>query len=185
MLLEGCMAGIFNCLIRHPLLNLITHSICYTGPPLIGWAQTLNVGYTDQTLIRRSFDDFFVVCQKKLLPATPWKSKHLYWIEYKLSLSLTKSPPDNEERGSWRHSFPNSWWSTENDCTVKFLMSSRQQNCWSLRCSWSIACWSCSNYIFILDLKPGFIGLGKDKCKTRRESFKFWGLVWLILEILW
>ena len=30
---------------------------------------------------------------------------------------------------------------------------------------------------------PGFNGLGKDKCKMRRESFKFWDLVWLILEV--
>ena len=29
---------------------------------------------------------------------------------------------------------------------------SRQQTCWSLRCSWSIACRRCSNYIFILGL---------------------------------
>ena len=31
---------------------------------------------------------------------------------------------------------------------------------------------------------PGFIGLGKDNCKTRRETFKFGDLVRLILEIL-
>ena len=39
-------------------------------------------------------------------------------------------------------------------------------------------------YIFILDLTPGFIGLGKDNCKTRRETIKFGYLVCLILEIL-
>ena len=61
---------------------------------------------------------------------------------------------------------------------------SKQLNCWSLRCSWSIARRRCSNYIFILDLTPGFNGLGKDNCKTRRESFKFCDLVRLILEIL-
>ena len=38
----------------------------------------------------------------------------------------------------------------------------RQLNCRSLRCSWSIACRRCSNYIFILDLTPGFKGLAKD-----------------------
>ena len=37
---------------------------------------------------------------------------------------------------------------------------------------------------FILVLTPGFNRLGKDKCKTRRESFKFWDLVRLILETL-
>ena len=34
------------------------------------------------------------------------------------------------------------------------------------------------------DLTPGFIGLGKDNCKTRRKTFKFSDLVRLILEIL-
>ena len=45
------------------------------------------------------------------------------------------------------------------------------------------ACPHCSNYIFILDLAPGFIGFGKDNCKTRQETFKFGDLVHLILEI--
>ena len=31
----------------------------------------------------------------------------------------------------------------------------------------------CSNYIFILDLTPGFNGLGKDNCKTRGDIFQF------------
>ena len=61
----------------------------------------------------------------------------------------------------------------------------RQYNFWSLRCSWSIACQHCSNYIFILDLTPGFNRFGRDKCKTRRETFKFLDLVHLILDILW
>ena len=39
------------------------------------------------------------------------------------------------------------------------------------------------SYIFILDLTPGFIGLGKDNCKTRQETVKFGDLVHLILEI--
>ena len=38
----------------------------------------------------------------------------------------------------------------------------------------SIACRRCSNYIFILDLAPGFNGLGRDNYKTRRGSFKSW-----------
>ena len=41
-----------------------------------------------------------------------------------------------------------------------------------------------SNYILILDLTSGFIGLGKYNCKNRRETFKFGDLVRLILEIL-
>ena len=43
----------------------------------------------------------------------------------------------------------------------------------------------CSNYIFILNLTHGFNRLGKDNCKTRGETFKFWDSVWLILEIWW
>ena len=42
----------------------------------------------------------------------------------------------------------------------------------------------CSNYIFILDLTPVFIGLGKDTCKTRRGKIKFGDMVRLILESL-
>ena len=53
-----------------------------------------------------------------------------------------------------------------------------------LRCSWSIACRRCSSYIFILDLTPGFIRVGKDNWKARRETFKFGDLVRLVLEIL-
>ena len=41
----------------------------------------------------------------------------------------------------------------------------------------------CSNYIFIIDLTPDLNGLGKDNCKTIQETFKFWNLVRLILEV--
>ena len=44
-----------------------------------------------------------------------------------------------------------------------------QWTCQSFRCSRTIAHRRCSNYIFV-DLAPGFHGLGKDNCKTRRES---------------
>ena len=53
---------------------------------------------------------------------------------------------------------------------------SRQLTCWSLRCSWSIACRRCSNYIFILDLTPGFNGCGEDRCKMSEWVSKFNGL---------
>ena len=49
---------------------------------------------------------------------------------------------------------------------------SRQLNCWSLRCSLSIACWRCSNYIFILCLTLGLNILHKDNCKPGQEIFK-------------
>ena len=57
----------------------------------------------------------------------------------------------------------------------------RQPTCWSFRCSWSIACQCCSNYIFIFDLTPSFNGFGKDNCKMRPESLKFWNLLLHIL----
>ena len=59
----------------------------------------------------------------------------------------------------------------------------RQQNCWSLRCSLSIACRRFAKYIFILDFAPGFNGLDKDNYETRWETFRFWNLVHLILWI--
>ena len=46
-----------------------------------------------------------------------------------------------------------------------------------------VACRCCCNYILIIDLTPGFNGLDKDNCKTRRETFRFWYLVRLILEV--
>ena len=55
-----------------------------------------------------------------------------------------------------------------------------QLNCWSLRCSWSTTCWRCSKYIFIPDLTPGFNRLGKDNCKIKRETFKFWDLMFTL-----
>ena len=45
------------------------------------------------------------------------------------------------------------------------------------------SCRRCSSYIFILNLTPGFNGLGIDNCKTRWETLKFGDLVLLILEI--
>ena len=34
-----------------------------------------------------------------------------------------------------------------------------------------------------MDSTPGFNGLGKDNCKTKRETFQVWDMVCLILEI--
>ena len=48
--------------------------------------------------------------------------------------------------------------------------------CRLLRCSWSIACRRCTNYIFILNYTPGFSILHKGDCKTRRATFKFWNI---------
>ena len=45
------------------------------------------------------------------------------------------------------------------------------------------ACRRCSIYIFILELTRGSSGLSKDNCKTRRETFKFWNLVHIILDV--
>ena len=98
----------------------------------------------------------------------------------------------------WHHKSIKSWQSLVPICKTFCLVStkplpsslwykthfSRQLNCWPLRCSWSIACRRCANYIFILDLTPGFNGLGEDNYKMIRETFKFWDLVRLILETL-
>ena len=53
--------------------------------------------------------------------------------------------------------------------------------CWLLKCAGR----RCSNYIFILDLTPGFNGLDIDTCKTKRETFTFWDLMWLTLDVWW
>ena len=44
---------------------------------------------------------------------------------------------------------------------------------------------NCPNCIFNLNLTPGFNGLSEDNCKRIQETFKFWDLVRLILEVLW
>ena len=59
-----------------------------------------------------------------------------------------------------------------------------QLNCCSLRCSWSIACRRCSNYIFILHWTLDFNILDKDNSKSRWETLKFRDLVPLILATL-
>ena len=79
-------------------------------------------------------------------------------------------------REQLKHSLPSSLY--------KKTHFSKQSNCWSLRCSWSIACRRCSNYIFILHLTPGFNILRKDNAKQKWETFEFSDLVRLILEIL-
>ena len=56
---------------------------------------------------------------------------------------------------------------------------SRQYNCWSLRCSWSIACRRCSFWTYQL----ASLDCVKTKCMVRREAFKLWDFVWLMLEI--
>ena len=38
--------------------------------------------------------------------------------------------------------------------------------------------------VIILNLTPGFNGLSEDNCKRIQETFKFWDLVRLILEVL-
>ena len=77
------------------------------------------------------------------------------------------------------------WWSPEKPEAHRAGNQYHVQlNCWSLRCSWSIACRRCSNYIFILNLTPGFNGSCKDNYKMQREAVKFWDSACLILEIL-
>ena len=70
-------------------------------------------------------------------------------------------------------------------CIIFPICNVITETCWSLRCSWSIACRRCSNYIFIFDLTLGFNRLRKGNCKARWETFKVWDLVHCILEIWW
>ena len=102
----------------------------------------------------------------------------------------TEGPTDGQGESTIISTNFAGWGYKEEKClpsSLKYFKThfSRQLNCWSLRCSWSIACRRCSNYIFILNLTPGFNGLGKDNYKMRREAFQFWDLVRLILETLW
>ena len=60
---------------------------------------------------------------------------------------------------------------------------SRQLNCWSPTCISSFACRRCCNDIFILCLTSGINGFGKANCNTRRETFMFWDLVRLKLQV--
>ena len=122
----------------------------------------------------------------------PWKSSwgkigNFYqdkWITLKvLSFQPNVSFPQIMQWISvygWRHTHPaNNYKDYRQVYNIR-----RTLNCWSLRCSWSTACGRCSNYIFILDLTPGFNVLGKDNCNLGRETFKCWDLVQLVLEIL-
>ena len=61
---------------------------------------------------------------------------------------------------------------------------SRQNTCWSLRCSWRIACRCCSMYILILDLTPVPKWIGQRQLQDEREKFKIWDSVRLLLEVL-
>ena len=107
-----------------------------------------------------------------------WKIWHLYILEYLcadhsaiyiLYAAVSKAIHFHEYRQT---------------SSIKRTLVSKK-NCWSLRCSWSIACRRCPNYIFILDLITGFNGLGKGNCKMRRELSNFCDLLRRILEIRW
>ena len=61
---------------------------------------------------------------------------------------------------------------------------SGQQTCWSLRCSWSIACWRCSWLHLHHRLNTWLqYRLHNDNRKARRETFNLWDLMRLVLEI--
>ena len=84
---------------------------------------------------------------------------------------ITAARPTNRQRG-WRV-FPRS--------LLNSLLNGFRN------CSYVLSAKTCnkiSNYIFICHLALGFNILRKDNCKPRRETFKFWELVSLILENL-
>ena len=53
----------------------------------------------------------------------------------------------------------------------------QQQNCWSLRCSWNIACWLLQLYHSWLNSWLQWIGQRQLQEEMGRETFKFWDLV--------
>ena len=57
---------------------------------------------------------------------------------------------------------------------------------WSFRSSWSIACRRCSNWIFILDLTPGFYGLAETIARRDEKhlSFGIWCLLYKRLYVM-
>ena len=69
-----------------------------------------------------------------------------------------------------------------NDCITTTKPSTTKPCAYFL--GYTVACLRCSNYIFILNLTPGFNGLSEDNCKRIQETFKFWDSVRLILEVL-
>ena len=107
--------------------------------------------FPTQRPVTRSFDVFFDLRLNKRL-SKQWRG---WWFE-------TPSFP------LWRHRNnipPNLWYK---------LHLSWQWTCWSLICSWSIACRLCSNYIFILNVTPGFNGLDKTTARQDEEHLSFW-----------
>ena len=70
-------------------------------------------------------------------------------------------------------------WKTTSVYTVKSLCFLKRE---VSRLLGNLAC--CSNYIFSLDLTHGFKTMHICNYKTRRETFTFWDLVRLILDIL-
>ena len=115
------------------------------------------------------FDDFHIIF--KLRPSSmtvliKYNCSNTSWYPFELYVSISLKKCSNCDK-----------------FVQKFLPFHRQLVCWSLRCSWSIACRHCTNYIFIFDLIPVFNRLHKGNCKIIWETFKVWGLVRLILEI--
>ena len=45
--------------------------------------------------------------------------------------------------------------------------------------------WTCGLASMVRPETPDFNRLSRDNCKTRRETFKCWDLVWLIPEVWW
>ena len=143
------------------------------------------------------------MCDKRNNPTSPPPvPSHAHGLLLPLALLASTSQPRETTHVDGVHGTEKKSGKVINPCCSEYLQETskydvycqisnlsptfcRQLNCWSLRCSWSNAYWRCSNYVFMLDLTPGFNGLGKDNCKTRREAIKFSDLVQLILEVWW
>ena len=144
-----------RCMFMFPLKNLARKGLIHVLDDITGWI--LQVSH------------WHLQWWSWTLTLDLWEKSHSRWRRRIRTVSVSiatqiKSPGSCVPMGKNLK-----YWKTSN--ISRTLVGNKI--CWSLRCSWSIACWCCSNYIFILDLTPGISGLGKDNCKTRRETLKF------------
>ena len=176
-------------------LEIITWGLCNIGyqnssPHQISWITFIHNIHFGRSIILIFFPEHgrmtAVLCQKC---QNKWLSKNRLW-ENEISRDLDLRWVSCGSRILYIPShdmifvFPDIEQSRINAVVEIWNSYRRELSCWSLRCSWTIACRRCSNYIFILNLTPGFNGLGKVNYKMRREAFKFRYLVRLILETL-
>ena len=151
---------------RHQMETFSTLlALCAGNSPVTG-------EFPSQRPVTRSFDVFFDLRLNKRLSKQSWG----WWFETPLR-SLWR-----QRNGSWNVSTCKVYHNEFITSTVITLSYKahiiRQYTCWSLRCSWSIA-----DVQLNFHSRLSFNGLGKDSFQTRREIFRFWYLVRIILDV--